>query len=149
MRIIEATLEHLDLLSPLFVKYREFYGEMAYPEASRDFLEKRISRGESVIYLALANDDDRALGFCQLYPSFSSLSLKPVWILNDIYVAEESRRQLVADHLMKHARKMARDTQAIRMRVATSSNNLVAHKVYESIGFKEDTQFKNYVLPLD
>lgn len=149
MRIIEATLEHLDLLSPLFVKYREFYGEMAYPEASRDFLEKRISRGESVIYLALANDDDRALGFCQLYPSFSSLSLKPVWILNDIYVAEESRRQLVADHLMKHARKMARDTQAIRMRVATSSNNLVAHKVYESIGFKEDTQFKNYVLPLN
>lgn len=149
MRIIAATLEHLDLLSPLFVKYREFYGEMACPEASRDFLEKRISRSESVIYLALANDDDRALGFCQLYPSFSSLSLKRVWILNDIYVTEESRRQLVADHLMKHAKKMARDTHAIRMRVATSSDNLVAHKVYESIGFKEDTQFKNYVLPLN
>ncbi|WP_177523041.1 GNAT family N-acetyltransferase [Pseudomonas sp. v388] len=150
MRIIKATLEHLDLLTPLFIKYREFYGELSYPEASRDFLEKRLRRDESVIYLALAKDDDRkVLGFCQLYPSFSSLSLKRVWILNDIYVIEESRRQLVADHLMKHAKKMAKETHAIRMRVATSSSNEIAQKVYESIGFKEDTQFKNYVLPIN
>jgi ribosomal protein S18 acetylase RimI-like enzyme len=150
MRIIKATLDHLDLLTPLFVKYREFYGELPYPESSREFLEKRLRRDESVIYLALAKDDDsKLLGFCQLYPSFSSLSLKRVWILNDIYVNEDYRRQLVADHLVKHAKKMAKETQAVRMRVATSSTNDVAQKVYESIGFKEDTQFKNYVLPIN
>jgi ribosomal protein S18 acetylase RimI-like enzyme len=149
MRIIKATLEHLDLLAPLFVKYREFYGELPFPDSSREFLEKRLSRDESVIYLALPVDDDsRLLGFCQLYPSYSSLSLKRVWILNDIYVAEDARRQLVADHQMRTAKKMAKDTQAVRMRVSTSSNNEVAHKVYESIGFREDTQFKNYVLPI-
>lgn len=149
MRIIKATLEHLDLLAPLFVKYREFYGELPLPDSSRAFLEKRLSRDESVIYLALAADDDKKLlGFCQLYPSYSSLSLKRVWILNDIYVAEDARRQLVADHLMRTAKKMAKDTHAVRMRVSTSSNNEVAHKVYESIGFREDTQFKNYVLPI-
>ena len=149
MRIIKATLEHLDLLAPLFVKYREFYGELPFPDSSREFLEKRLSRDESVIYLALPVDDDsKLLGFCQLYPSYSSLSLKRVWILNDIYVAEDARRQLVADHLMRTAKKMAKDTQAVRMRVSTSSNNEVAHKVYESIGFREDTQFKNYVLPI-
>lgn len=92
MRIVQATLEHLDLLAPLFVKYREFYGMLSYPESSRKFLEKRLRRKESVIYLALADEEDRLLGFCQLYPSFSSLSLKRVWILNDIYVAEEARR---------------------------------------------------------
>jgi len=149
MRIIKATLEHLDLLAPLFVKYREFYGELPYPDSSRDFLEKRLTRDESVIYLAMPIDDDRkVLGFCQLYPSYSSLSLKRVWILNDIYVAEDARRQLVADHLMRAAKKMAKDTQAVRMRVSTSANNEVAQKVYESIGFREDTQFKNYVLPI-
>jgi ribosomal protein S18 acetylase RimI-like enzyme len=149
MRIIKATLEHLDLLAPLFVKYREFYGELPFPDSSRSFLEKRLSRDESVIYLALSIDDDRkVLGFCQLYPSFSSLSLKRVWILNDIYVAEDARRQLVADHLMRTAKKMAKASQAVRMRVSTSSNNDVAQKVYESIGFREDTQFKNYVLPI-
>lgn len=150
MRIIQATLEHLDLLTPLFVKYREFYGELPFPDSSRAFLEKRLRREESVIYLALPDDDDnKLLGFCQLYPSYSSLSLKRVWILNDIYVAEDARRQLVGDHLIKQAKKMARETQAVRMRVSTSANNDVAQKVYESIGFKEDTQFKNYVLPIN
>ncbi|AVB18559.1 N-acetyltransferase [Pseudomonas avellanae] len=150
MRIIKATLEHLDILCPLFIKYREFYGESTFPDSSRDFLEKRLRRDESVIYLALANDDEgRLLGFCQLYPSYSSLSLKRVWILNDIYVAEDARRQLVADHLMKQAKKMAKETHAVRLRVSTNSNNEVAQKVYESIGFKEDTQFKNYVLPIN
>ncbi|MGE8067604.1 N-acetyltransferase family protein [Pseudomonas sp. NPDC089569] len=148
MRIIQATLEHLDMLTPLFVKYREFYGSLPYPDSSRAFLEKRLRRKESVIYLALADDDDKLMGFCQLYPSFSSLSLKRVWILNDIYVAEDARRQLVADHLIRTAKKMAKETNAVRMRVSTSSNNKVAQKTYESIGFKEDTEFKNYVLPI-
>ncbi|MGO4004706.1 MULTISPECIES: N-acetyltransferase [Pseudomonas] len=149
MRIIQATLEHLDLLTPLFVKYREFYGSLPYPDSSRAFLEKRLRRKESVIYLAFPDDDDgRLLGFCQLYPSFSSLSLKRVWILNDIYVAEDARRQLVADNLMRTAKKMAKETQAVRMRVSTDSANLVAQKTYESIGFREDTEFKNYILPI-
>ena len=150
MRIVQATLEHLDQLTPLFIKYRELFGQVAYPESSRKFLSTRISRKESVIYLALADDDDkRLLGFCQLYPSFSSLSLKRVWILNDIYVAEDARRQLVADNLMRTAKKMAKDTHAVRLRVSTSSDNDVAQKTYESIGFREDTEFKNYVLPIN
>ncbi|MCY1542738.1 ribosomal-protein-alanine acetyltransferase [compost metagenome] len=131
------------------MKYREFYGELPFPESSRKFLEKRLSRQESVIYLALADDEDRLLGFCQLYPSFSSLALKRVWILNDIYVAEDARRQLVADRLLQTAKKMARETNAVRMRVSTSVSNEVAHKVYESIGFREDTEFKNYILPIN
>lgn len=147
MRITQATLEHLDLLTPLFVKYREFYGALAYPDSSRAFLEKRLRRKESVIYLALG-DDGKLMGFCQLYPNFSSLSLKRVWILNDIYVAEDARRQLVADNLIRTAKKMAKETNAVRMRVSTSSDNEVAQKTYESIGFREDSEFKNYVLPI-
>ena len=150
MRIIQATLEHLDLITPLFVKYREFYGELPFPDSSRAFLEKRLRRKESVIYLALPDEDDkRLLGFCQLYPSYSSLSLKRVWILNDIYVAEDARRMLVADTLMRTAKKMAKETQAVRMRVSSKITNKVAHKTYESIGFFEDTEFKNYVLPVN
>ena len=148
MRIVQATLEHLDLLTPLFIKYREFYGELPFPDSSRKFLETRLKRKESVIYLALADDEDKLLGFCQLYPSFSSLSLKRVWILNDIYVCEDARRQLVADHLIQAAKKMAKETQAIRMRVSSSINNDVAHKLYESLGFVEDHEFKNFILPI-
>ncbi len=148
MRIVQATLEHLDLLTPLFIKYREFYGELPFPDSSRKFLETRLKRKESVIYMALADEEDRLLGYCQLYPSFSSLSLKRVWILNDIFVAEDARRMLVADRLLQTAKQMAKDTNAVRMRVATSVSNEVAQKTYESIGFREDTRFKNYTLEL-
>ena len=148
MRIVQATLEHLDQLTPLFIKYRELFGQVAYPESSRKFLSTRISRKESVIYLAMPDDEERILGFCQLYPSYSSLSLKRVWILNDIYVCEEARRQLVADHLIQAATKKAKETQAIRMRVSSSINNDVAHKLYESLGFVEDHEFKNFILPI-
>ena len=148
MRIVQATLEHLDQLTPLFIKYRELFGQVAYPESSRKFLSTRISRKESVIYLAMPDDEERILDFCQLYPSYSSLSLKRVWILNDIYVCEEARRQLVADHLIQAAKKMAKETQAIRMRVSSSINNDVAHKLYESLGFVEDHEFKNFILPI-
>lgn len=150
MRIIKATLEHLDLLAPLFVKYREFYGQLPYPDSSRAFLEKRLKRDESVIYLALPdNDSTNLMGFCQLYPSFSSLSLKRVWIVNDIYVAEDYRRMLVADNLMREAKKMARATHAVRLRASTSNDNEVAMKTYESMGFRPDTEFKNYTLPIN
>ena len=148
MRIVQATLEHLDLLTPLFIKYREFYGELPFPDSSRKFLETRLKRKESVIYLALADDEDKLLGYCQLFPSYSSLSLKRVWILNDIFVAEDARRMLVSDRLLQTAKQMAKDTNAVRMRVATSVSNEVAQKTYESIGFREDTRFKNYILEL-
>ena len=148
MRIVQATLEHLDLLTPLFIKYREFYGELPFPDSSRKFLETRLKRKESVIYLALADDEDKLLGYCQLFPSYSSLSLKRVWILNDIFVDEDARRMLVADRLLQTAKQMAKDTNAVRMRVATSVSNEVAQKTYESIGFREDTRFKNYTLEL-
>lgn len=148
MRIVQATLEHLDQLTPLFIKYRELFGQVAYPESSRKFLSTRISRKESVIYLAMPDDEERILGFCQLYPSYSSLSLKRVWILNDIYVCEDARRQLVGDHLIQAAKKMAKETQAIRMRASSSINNDVAHKLYESLGFVEDHEFKNFILPI-
>ena len=148
MRIVQATLEHLDLLTPLFIKYREFYGELPFRDSSRKFLETRLKRKESVIYLALADDEDKLLGYCQLFPSYSSLSLKRVWILNDIFVAEDARRMLVADRLLQTAKQMAKETNAVRMRVATSVSNEVAQKTYESIGFREDTRFKNYTLEL-
>jgi len=148
MRIVQATLEHLDLLTPLFIKYREFYGELPFPDSSRKFLETRLKRKESIIYLALADDEDKLLGYCQLFPSYSSLSLKRVWILNDIFVAEDARRMLVADRLLQTAKQMAKDTNAVRLRVATSVSNEVAQKTYESIGFREDIRFKNYTLEL-
>ncbi|MGV8769597.1 GNAT family N-acetyltransferase, partial [Pseudomonas aeruginosa] len=78
----------------------------------------------------------------------SSLTLKRVWLLNDIHVASYARRQLVPDHLLQHAKQMSPEPHAVRMLVSASVANERAQKVYESIGFREDQEFKSYTLPI-
>src|SRR6267143_5602636 len=103
MRIVRATIKDLDHLVPLLDGYRQFYGQRSDPGAARAFLRQRIERDESVIYLAYTGTREAA-GFMQLYPSFSSVSLKPLWILNDLFVRSDGRRGGVGRALLERAR---------------------------------------------
>ena len=73
MNICQATPVDLDALVPLFDGYRQFYGQPSDMTLARAFLSERMEQGESVILMAF-DDDGSALGFTQLFPSFSSLS---------------------------------------------------------------------------
>ncbi|MFT0213919.1 GNAT family N-acetyltransferase [Pseudomonas sp. F1_0610] len=149
MQIIQATCDHLDLLVPMFVRYRELYGARPMVELSRAFLEQRIRSQEAVVYLAFTKDSNELIGFSLLYTSYSSLSLRPVWILNDIFVIESARRKQVARSLVIRSRDDATAANAVRLRVATNTHNNAIRKMYESLGFYENPQLTNYILPLD
>ena len=144
MRIIQATPEHLNLLTPMFVKYRELYDAMPYPETSRSFLEKRLERKESVIYLAMADHEDKLLGFCQLYPSFSSVSMARVFVLNDLFVAPTARRLGVGEALLTAAADHARQLGAVRLSLTTNVQNLPAQSLYAAMGWERDQKFYAY-----
>ncbi len=146
MRIITANLEHLDQLTPMFIRYRELYGAMPQADASKEYLAERINKQEAVILLAFA--EETLLGFCLVYPSFSSVSLRPIWIINDLYVTEEARGQHIAQQLLSEITQQARDNGAVRLRVSINANNEIAQRLYESADFLEDKHFRNYILPL-
>lgn len=146
MRIIPASLKHLDHLLPMFIRYRELYGAMPQLEASKDFLLERLNNKEAIILLAFENDT--ALGFCLVYPSFSSVSLRPIWIINDMYVAEEARRKHIANQLLQTVAKQARDNNVVRLRVSIHASNHIAQRLYESADFLEDQHFRSYILPI-
>lgn len=146
MRIIPATSDHLDQLTPMFIHYRELYGAMPQLDASREYLAERLNKQEAIILLAF--EEDTLLGFCLVYPSFSSVSLRPMWILNDLYVAEPVRRKQVAKQLLKAIAQQARDNNAVRLRVSISASNEIAQRLYEAAEFSEDQNFRNYILPL-
>ena len=146
MRIIQASLEHLDQLTPMFIRYREFYGAMPQQVDSKAFLSERLHKQEAIILLALEND--AALGFCLVYPSFSSVLLRPTWIINDMYVVEESRRKQVANQLLQQVAKQAREHNVVRLRVSIQANNAIARRLYEASDFVEDQHFRSYILPL-
>lgn len=146
MEVFQACSEHLEEVSKLFDQYRVFYSSSSDHEAARKFLGERFEKGDSTIFVASL--DGRVVGFTQLYPSFSSVSMKRVWILNDLFVDENYRGSGIAKSLMNTAENFARETGAIRVILATQISNGAAQSLYESRGYTKDTEFYHYALRL-
>jgi GNAT superfamily N-acetyltransferase len=145
MLVRRAVPGDLDVVAPLFDAYRQFYGQRSDVAAARAFLAERLGRDESVIFIAVA-DEGEALGFTQLYPSFSSVSLKRLWILNDLFVGPGQRRGGVGRRLLERAREWAVETDAKGLTLATAVTNNAAKSLYESCGWRRDDEFEHYTL---
>lgn len=140
-----AGIDDLDELAVLFDGYRLFYEQTSDQDAARSFLSERLENGESVILLA-EDEGGRGLGFAQLYPMFSSVRMRRIWILNDLFVDESARRRGVARSLMRAASEHARNTGAAGLELATAKDNEAAKSVYEELGWTLDREFDHYSL---
>ena len=141
-----ATLDDLDQLVPLFDAYRQFYGQHSDLIVARQFLNDRLIRNESVVLVA-ENDGGVAIGFVQLYPTFSSILVAPMYVLSDLFVIPEARRRGVGTALLKSAVETTRATGAVRLELATAITNVSAQRLYESLGWQKD-EFHLYGLAL-
>jgi len=143
--IKRATLTEIEPLTKLFDLYRMFYKQESDLKGAEQYLRERISREESVAFMAF--DGDQPLGFVQLYPSFSSVSMMRSWILNDLYVKREARGRGVGEKLLKTAIQFAKETEAKGLFLETANDNMNAQRLYEKIGFiKEENYFYYYAL---
>ena len=138
----QAVLADLAVLARLFDGYRQFYGRSSDVAAAESFLRERLDHGESVVFLAL--DGDTPVGFTQLYPSFSSVSLARVFILNDLFVVPERRRSGVGSALLDAATGHARALGAVRVSLNTDVANATAQATYEARGWKRDREYFVY-----
>lgn len=146
MEVFQARLEHLEAVSQLFDQYRVFYKSSSDLETAKNFLQDRFHKGDSIIFVA--SNNGHIVGFTQLYPSFSSVSMKRVWILNDLFVEQACRKQGVAKLLLSTAEDFARQTGAIRISLATQASNIAAQSLYESLGYRKEEEFHYYSLKL-
>lgn len=147
MIIRRASLTDLEIVTPLFDAYRQFYEQKPDLARARTFLAERIGRDESVIFLALA-PDGTGIGFTQLFPLFSSTVARRIWLLNDLFVAPGHRGTGVAHRLMEAARTHAVETGAAAIELATAATNRSAQRLYESLGYTRDIEFYHYELKL-
>jgi len=145
LEIIRASQEDVDLVAPLFDQYRVFYNERADAKSARCFLMERLAKNESVVFLAI-DSQLGAVGFIQLYPSFSSVSMQRLWILNDLFVLPASRKRGVGEALLQQAEEFARQTNAKGLELETWVNNLPAQRLYEKCGWKRNEEFYQYTL---
>lgn len=144
--IEEAAPEDVEAVAPLFDEYRKFYGQPGDPAGARKFLRDRLVARQSKIFLA--KREMNIFAFLQLYPSFSSVSMKPLWILNDLFVLPSARQSGAATALMERARQLAKDTGAEGLVLETAVDNAPAQKLYEKLGWKREVQFHRYNLDL-
>lgn len=145
--LIPAGAGHIGQLAPLFDAYRVFYEQPSDLAGARAYLLERLAAEESTVFMAV-DDSGAGLGFVQLYPTFSSVSMRAVWVLYDLYVRPEARRQGIGRALMERAHQHARETGAGSISLATAVDNLPGQALYESLGYQRDDAFYYYDLPL-
>ncbi|WAK02471.1 GNAT family N-acetyltransferase [Methylobacter sp. YRD-M1] len=145
--IRQAVVSDIDALAPLFDSYRQFYGRESDIRAAREFLLARFNHGESVVFIA--HDANVPVGFAQLYPSFSSVSLARTFVLNDLFVHESSRRKGAGSLLLAAAVEFGKSLAAARLSLSTAISNEAAQALYRSAGWRHDEQFfvYHYAIP--
>lgn len=146
LTIRQAVLADLEALAPLFDGYRQYYGQPSDISAAHAFLRARFEHGESFVFIAL--DGDTPVGFTQLYPSFSSVSLARIFVLNDLFVHECARRKGVASKLLSAATEFAQALGAVRVSLSTAISNESAQALYQAAGWTRDEQFLVYHFPI-
>ena len=137
MIVLRAKKKDIDDLSVLFDKYRIFYKQRSNVDNARSFLKKRMKRKESVIFVA--EERDELIGFTQLFPIFSSVSMKRTWLLNDLYVNEKARGIGAATKLLEAAKQFGIETGSKWLILQTAADNFTAQKVYEKNGWVKET----------
>ena len=142
MNIITAGIGNLEQLIPLFDGYRVFYKQLSDQEAARVFLEDRLKKSDSIIFLAL-NEHHDAMGFTQLYPIFSSVSMRPLHVLNDLFVSEGFRGRHIGRSLLEHAKDYISEINSKGLILETAKNN-PAQYLYERLDWKLDNDALHY-----
>lgn len=146
--VARAGTADLDDLAPLFDGYRVFYRQPSDIAGARAFVAERMAQKEAVVFVA-RDDAGAAVGFVQLYPSFSSVAMRPIWILNDLFVTPAARRSGAGAALMAAARGFATAQGAKRLELTTERGNLTAQALYERSGYRRDDSFFRFTLPLE
>lgn len=142
MEVFQARIEHVEVVASLFDAYRQYYGQGSDLEGAKKFLSERISQNESVIFVAF--EGEQALGFTQLYPTFSSVSMKRQWILNDLFVKADARNLGIGKAILQTAQVFVEKLGHKGLLLETTPDNAKAQKLYENLGWKREENFYYY-----
>ncbi len=136
MKITKATSEHLDELVTLFDAYRVFYKQESNITQAKQFLQQRLIQNDSTIFVALINNV--AIGFTQLYPLYSSVSMQSMYLLNDLYVDKNHRGKGIGESLIERAKLYCKSLNYKGLAIQTAHDNPAQH-LYERLGFEKDS----------
>jgi ribosomal protein S18 acetylase RimI-like enzyme len=138
-----ASTAHLAELTRLYVAYRVFYGEEPDEQRATAFIRDRIMQSSGRYFLAWSDTSSTpsAIGFIHLMPSTNTLAMRPIWLVEDLYVDLSARGLGVGTALLTFAESFARSTSAERLTLSTAHDNVAAQKIYEKLGYQREDHF--------
>ena len=126
----------------LFDQYRIFYKMESDLKSSQAFISARAKQQDSFIFVAYKENEPA--GFAQIYPSYSSVAMKKIWILNDLFVAMPFRKSGCATCLLSYVESQASNNDVFSIKLATASNNSQANELYYKLGYKRNQAFEHF-----
>lgn len=137
-----ATLAHLDQFAELFNDYRIFYEQPSDLEKGRAFLKERINNNETVTFLI--KQDNKYVGFAQLYPLYHYESLKRQWLLSDLFVDPAYLGFGLVVALIDRSKQFCDETDACGLLLETQKTNIIGNNLYPKCGFELDNEHNYY-----
>jgi ribosomal protein S18 acetylase RimI-like enzyme len=145
--IRKATIQDLDQLTTLFDQYLVFYKKPSNIEKHKSYLKDRIENNEAIIFMAFDDElTEKAIGFTLIYPTFSSILLNKILILNDLYVDTSIRNKGTGEKLILKTVALAQELDIKIVRLRTAKNNVIAQGLYHKMGFVKDELVYTYDL---
>ncbi len=141
--IRRAGLDDVEAIGELFDQYRRFYEQPADVRGATEFIRSRLQRKESIILVGFSGES-APHGFCQLYPTFCSVAMAPIFVLYDLFVRPAARGHGLGRALMIAAQDEGRTQRVARMDLQTARTNAPARALYESLGWRLDDTFDTY-----
>ncbi|MBV9270761.1 MAG: GNAT family N-acetyltransferase [Candidatus Eremiobacteraeota bacterium] len=144
--IREALMSDLDALLPLVDAYRAFYKQESDLESTRSFMRNRLQSPMTNVFLAEGKFG--IVGFAQVFETYSTVRLAPMFILEDLFVDPQQRGAGVGTALLQRVVEFAKKRGAGGMFLETAHDNETAQRVYDRAGWTRETEFYKYNAPL-
>ncbi len=143
LAIAAANDDDLDDVLPLFAGYQRFYaGEARDDEHNRAFLSRFVAPSDDGLLLLARDDDGAAVGFANLYWTFSSTRAVEHALMNDLFVSDEGRGKGVGHALIAAAGAAARERGMTRLSWQTAVDNRRAQRLYERFDAERSIWFE-------
>lgn len=118
----------------LMVLYNGFVGEDRYSKHDNDSFKKVLNNPNNFVFVA--EDNKNLVGFVAFSVRDVVRYPKPIAELDELFVSPTWRQKGLGKQLMQQVEDKAKELQCHRLYIESHYDHKAAHKLYESLGFK-------------
>ncbi len=139
LRVEPVTEAELEQLLPMISAYQDFYEAQAIsPQRNREFFGRFLAPSDDGMLIGAWRGEE-LIGYSCLYWHFSSTRAAETVLMNDLFVAAESRGEGVGRALIDAAAEIGRKRGCPVLEWTTEPGNRTARRLYDSTGAEPST----------